>query len=68
MVTNLQKQEGSCDGMECKDNKDIETRKEVVVEQGTCDDQSEALTMKEKKKKKAKVGTQVHMENDRENS
>jgi len=32
MVTNLQKQEGSCDGMECKDNKDIETRKEVVVE------------------------------------
>ncbi len=39
--------------MECKDNKDIETRKEVAKEWGTCDDQNEALVMKEKRKSKS---------------
>ncbi len=38
--------------MECKDNKDAKTRKEVVMEWGTCDDQNEALMMREKRKSK----------------
>jgi hypothetical protein len=38
--------------MECKDNKDVETRKEAVMEWGTCNDWNEALMMREKRKRK----------------